>query len=106
MHTIDGGEATDWGLSGLAKVVPVEGALIGALIEVHLALGPGLLETAYEACLCRELERRPDAEGIAAPAPIRAATATVRRVQCAGPGDVGEGLRRRLRLPAGPRGGK
>lgn len=29
---------------------------IGAAIAVHRALGPGLLESAYEACLCRELE--------------------------------------------------
>lgn len=29
--------------------------LIGAAIEVHRALGPGLLESAYEICLCREL---------------------------------------------------
>jgi GxxExxY protein len=29
--------------------------VIGALIEVHRQLGPGLLESAYEACLCREL---------------------------------------------------
>ncbi len=33
-------------------------ALIGAAIEVHKALGPGLLESVYEACLCRELELR------------------------------------------------
>ena len=32
--------------------------VIGALIEVHRALGPGLLETAYEACFCRELQLR------------------------------------------------
>ena len=32
--------------------------LIGAAIEVHRVLGPGLLESAYEACLCRELEIR------------------------------------------------
>jgi len=31
------------------------GKLIGAAIEVHRVLGPGLLETAYEECLCREL---------------------------------------------------
>ncbi len=29
--------------------------LIGAAIEVHRHLGPGLLESAYEACLCHEL---------------------------------------------------
>jgi GxxExxY protein len=33
-------------------------AVIGALIEVHRALGPGLLESAYEACLCAELSVR------------------------------------------------
>ena len=29
--------------------------IIGASIEVHRNLGPGLLESAYEECLCREL---------------------------------------------------
>ncbi len=32
--------------------------IIGAAIEVHRTLGPGLLESAYEACLFYELERR------------------------------------------------
>ena len=32
--------------------------LIGAAIEVHRALGPGLLESIYERCLIRELEIR------------------------------------------------
>lgn len=32
--------------------------VIGAAIEVHRQLGPGLLESAYEKCLCRELELR------------------------------------------------
>ena len=32
--------------------------IIGAAIEVHRALGPGLLESAYEACLCHELSLR------------------------------------------------
>src|SRR4051812_32839638 len=29
--------------------------VVGAAIEVHRRLGPGLLESTYEACLCREL---------------------------------------------------
>lgn len=32
--------------------------IIGAAIEVHRALGPGLLESAYEACLSHELSLR------------------------------------------------
>jgi len=33
-------------------------AIIGAAIEVHRRLGPGLLESAYRRCLCRELALR------------------------------------------------
>jgi len=32
--------------------------IIGAAIEVHRLLGPGLLESAYEECLCHELTLR------------------------------------------------
>jgi GxxExxY protein len=32
--------------------------IIGAAIGVHRLLGPGLLESAYEECLCRELSLR------------------------------------------------
>jgi GxxExxY protein len=32
--------------------------VIGAAIEVHRALGPGLLESAYEECLCHEFHLR------------------------------------------------
>lgn len=32
--------------------------IIGAAIEVHQILGPGLLESAYEECLCKELGLR------------------------------------------------
>jgi GxxExxY protein len=32
--------------------------IIGAAIEVHKNLGPGLLESVYEQCLCHELEAR------------------------------------------------
>lgn len=34
------------------------GKIIGAAIDVHRALGPGLLESAYEACLVYELRLR------------------------------------------------
>jgi GxxExxY protein len=36
----------------------ITGQIIGAAIEVHRALGPGLLESAYEECLCHELRSR------------------------------------------------
>lgn len=32
--------------------------IIAAAIEVHRHLGPGLLESAYEECLCKELDLR------------------------------------------------
>lgn len=34
------------------------GTIIGAAIEVHSVLGPGLLESAYDECLCQELHLR------------------------------------------------
>lgn len=37
---------------------PLTHAIIGAAIDVHKALGPGLLESAYEACLAFELRDR------------------------------------------------
>jgi GxxExxY protein len=33
------------------------GAIIGAAIKVHRALGPGLLESAYQVCLAYELQK-------------------------------------------------
>jgi len=34
------------------------GQIIAAAVEVHRELGPGLLESAYHACMCRELSLR------------------------------------------------
>ena len=36
----------------------VSSVIIGAAMEVHRALGPGLLESAYESCLAYELSER------------------------------------------------
>ena len=36
----------------------VSGVVIGAAMEVHRHLGPGLLESTYEACLAHELQTR------------------------------------------------
>ena len=36
----------------------LSGQIRGAAIEVHRELGPGLLESAYEECLCYELRNR------------------------------------------------
>lgn len=52
----EGGEAKR--VDRFAEADPLTREIIGAAIEVHRALGPGLLESAYHACLCRELEAR------------------------------------------------
>jgi len=38
--------------------VGLSGTIIGAAIEVHRALGPGLLESSYQRCLVHELRSR------------------------------------------------
>ena len=40
---------------GKTRRDPLTGRIIGAALEVHRRLGPGLLESAYEACLACEL---------------------------------------------------
>ncbi|MFN2530828.1 MAG: GxxExxY protein [Pyrinomonadaceae bacterium] len=42
----------------LTHVNVLTGEIIGSAIEVHRNLGPGLLESAYQRCLARELELR------------------------------------------------
>jgi GxxExxY protein len=40
------------------KINDVTGQVVDAAIKVHSALGPGLLESAYRACLAHELRKR------------------------------------------------
>ncbi len=40
------------------KINDVSGQVIDAAMKVHTELGPGLLESAYEACLAHELSKR------------------------------------------------
>jgi len=44
--------------------------IIGSAIEVHRRLGPGLLESAYEECLCYELDQSALAFRRQAPLPV------------------------------------
>jgi GxxExxY protein len=49
----------------------LSGETIGAAIEVHRSLGPGLLESAYESCLSWELRQRGFDVEKQVPVPIR-----------------------------------
>lgn len=40
------------------EINQVSGIIVDAAMKVHTALGPGLLESAYELCLIRELRKR------------------------------------------------
>ena len=44
--------------------------IIGCAIEVHRALGPGLLESAYEQCMAHELSLRGLRFGMQVPIPV------------------------------------
>ena len=44
--------------------------IIGAAIDVHRELGPGLLEAVYEECLCYELTQKPIAFERQKPIPV------------------------------------
>jgi GxxExxY protein len=50
---------------------PLTDRIIGCAIEVHRSLGPGLLESAYEECLCYELAQAGFACKRQVPLPVR-----------------------------------
>jgi GxxExxY protein len=54
----------------LNRVNPLTDAAIGAAIKVHRALGPGLLESVYLACLVFELQRSGLAVRASVPLPV------------------------------------
>jgi GxxExxY protein len=51
-------ESTERRESTEADLNRLSGSIIGAAIEVHRTLGPGLLESSYQECLERELTAR------------------------------------------------
>jgi GxxExxY protein len=57
-------------LSEKERLDKISGAIIGAAIEVHRALGPGLLESAYEACLAYDLVQAGWAVEVQKPLPL------------------------------------
>jgi GxxExxY protein len=61
------------------KKDPLTAAVIGAAIEVHRHLGPGLLESTYEACLAHELRQRDIGFRLQLPLPV---TYKGARVEC------------------------
>lgn len=52
------------------NVNAVSGAVVDAAIKVHSALGPGLLESAYRACLAQHLRTRGSRVEMERPVPI------------------------------------
>ena len=53
------------------KVNEITETVIGAAIEVHRTIGPGLLESAYVPCLCHELALRQIPFQLELPLPVR-----------------------------------
>jgi len=52
------------------EINEITGQIVDAAIKVHTNLGPGLLESAYEACLAYELRKRGLHVGTQVPLPI------------------------------------
>jgi GxxExxY protein len=48
----------------------ISGAIVNAAMKVHTVLGPGLLESTYEACLAYELRARGHLVGTQCPLPV------------------------------------
>jgi GxxExxY protein len=55
----------------MIQVNDISGQIVDAAIKVHSALGPGLLESTYEACLMYELTKRGLVARNQVPLPVR-----------------------------------
>jgi GxxExxY protein len=55
----------------------IAASVVDACLKVHRALGPGLLESTYQACLAHELRSRGLRVECQAPLPVRYGTITV-----------------------------
>jgi GxxExxY protein len=65
MFTAEGAESAE------KKENQISGIVLDAAIAVHTALGPGLLERAYQACLAYELRSRGLKAAVQVPLPIK-----------------------------------
>jgi GxxExxY protein len=52
------------------RINEITGAIIAAGMRVHSRLGPGLLESAYQACLAHELRKRDITVAVQVPLPV------------------------------------
>jgi GxxExxY protein len=52
------------------EIEQIAGVVVDAMLKVHRALGPGLLESVYQACLAHELRRRGIAVACEVPVPV------------------------------------
>jgi GxxExxY protein len=52
------------------EIEQVAAVVVDAMLSVHRALGPGLLESTYQACLAHELRRRGIAVRCEVPVPV------------------------------------
>ncbi len=53
-----------------SEIEETTSGVIDAIVHVHRSLGPGLLESAYQACLCHELGKRGFQLQVEQPIPI------------------------------------
>ena len=52
------------------RINEITGAIVNSAMKVHTILGPGLLESAYQACLAHELRTRRFEVAVEVPLPV------------------------------------